>query len=150
MDYKEIYKNWDDLEDCRIHIDLGDGGESVWGKVIGDGSYGINNHPLESNIHWQDIVDSKEVKNLDQIIHRRWKTKVWFSYEPAENEEDDLTRRELIFNASVKQEANVGFFLEGLGYMSFQEELKTSEEIRDKMEAIITDAGVRLFPAGRK
>ena len=146
MDYKEIYKNWDTFPDCKMHIT----GESIWGKVLPDGTYGINNTPLSNVYQWQDIVRSKELpedeaQNL--IIHRRWKLQLHYRYEEPEGatKEESAEQRLKIYDV-LKPLGDPGFWCSGVGYILFEEDL-IPEEAFEIIKKPLADAGITISKA---
>jgi hypothetical protein len=142
MDYnKDIYGKWDTFPDCKMHIT----GEYIWGKVLPDGTYGINNDPLSEAYMWQDIVRSKELpedeaKNL--IIHRRWNTKIFFKYEEPEDKEESLAYRQKIVDM-LCDFGSPGFFWKGVGYILIEEALSLEEAFK-VIEKPLTEAGIKI------
>lgn len=101
MDYNRVYSEWDTLPHCRLATT----GETLWGRVLPDGTFGVDNLPLNEKYRWQDIVTSKNM-DLGEIIHRRWKHMFWISFTP--NPDDSIGERENVCN-----------ILEGVGEFSF-------------------------------
>ena len=69
MNYEEIYEKWEELPSCRIYINLGEGGERCWGRELPDGTYGIDNFPLNWPLQFQDIVKTREVRDINERLH---------------------------------------------------------------------------------
>jgi hypothetical protein len=133
MDYTKIYGGWNSLPDCRIRLDLGDGVEHLWGKMLPDGTFGINNMPLDASYQWQDIVSSQELRNSAALIHRRWKCKTYFCFK--EDPKGDQTLRQTIAETLQARGLYPGFWTTGVGYALFKEDL--GEEASQK---VISDA----------
>jgi len=116
INYDAIYKGWDKLPDCRIRIDLGDGGERLWGKRLPDGTIGLNNDPLYAEYRWQDIV--RENGSRPVVLHRRWNVKLWFEYKPGATETADLKRRKAIVEACKTVDGtHPNFWMAGSGFI---------------------------------
>lgn len=115
VDYAEIYRTWKDLPDTKIRLadDDGGGGESLWGKVLPDGTVGLNNYPLSAGYRWQDIVRPGSFR--PELIHRRWHYDVDFNYEAFEDDEDDVELRAQIDNAVRSAGGVCSFFTKGVG-----------------------------------
>lgn len=119
MNYEEIFAKWDALPDCRIRIDLGDGGENLWGKVLPDGTFGINNMPLHQEYQWQDIVLTQQISSDGETIFRRWGRKVYFTWdEPSDAEAASAARKSLI-RVAVEAGHHPGFWNTGVAYILF-------------------------------
>lgn len=111
MNYAEAYEKWDDLEDCRIRIDTGDGGENMWGKKLENGLIALNNFPLHAEYRYQDVVGSGEAP---EVIHRRWKEEIVFNYDPVEDGDESKKLRERIWDMVEGQGGMMSFFVEGV------------------------------------
>lgn len=127
LNYDVVYEKWDEYPDCRIHIDLGDGGEGMWGKKLPDGTFGISNMPLHTEYQWQDIVRTAKLRDANQLIHRRWNSKVYFKYTPETEEADNLELRKNIYNTLEAAGFNPGFWVDGVGYALIKEKLSENE-----------------------
>ena len=138
--YDTVYDQWDDLPNCRITIP----GEGLWGKELPDGTYGINNMPLSETWQWQDIVRSKNLNDTDpeQLVHRRWLHKLWFSYDEPEGEEEALEVRGKILEA-LKPLGSSGFFCKGQAYLLIQEEI-SPDECRSNIVKALDAVGISL------
>lgn len=150
MNYEQdVYASWDNLPQCRIHIDLGDGGEGCWGRELPDGTYALDNYPLHGEYRWQDVVSSRELRSPDQLVHRRWNTRIHFKFDqpkfdqPKENENQDEARaiRKKIFEALESDDSDPGFWCPGVGYVSFKEAL-TDEEAEAKVTQLLGAVGI--------
>jgi hypothetical protein len=123
LNYDVVYEQWDEYPDCRIHIDLGTGGEGMWGKKLPDGTFGISNMPLHTEYQWQDIVRTAELRDANQLIHRRWNSKVYFKYTPDPEEEANMELRKSIYDTLKSAGFNPGFWVDGVGYALIKENL---------------------------
>lgn len=111
----KIYKNWGKQPASKISIEDSERNrESVWVFVVGDGLVAINNVPIMDDYRWQDIVTMGSSRPT--IVHRRWHTRLWFNYDNADTEKEDLKRRKAIFNA-LKPIGHAGFMWKGLAYI---------------------------------
>jgi len=119
-DYEEIYKNWWTFPDCRIHLSLEGEGEGMWGKELPGGLFGINNEPVSDRYMWQDIVRTKEVRNMLALVHRRWAIKVYFTWDEPEDEKSALPLRKRIHEALQAQGTAPGFMWKNLAYTHFR------------------------------
>lgn len=135
LNYDKIYETWEDLLPCRIRICTDNNGENMWGKLLPDGTYGINNMPLNPAYQWQDIVRSTNIEDEDQLIHRRWNRKCWFAFEEEDTKGESSAFREKIMEALTAAGCYPGFFTKGVGYALFQEKFSD-----DECEAVITKA----------
>lgn len=111
-----IYDNWDRYEQGRLSIGQFNAIEHIWVRILPDGNYGIDNEPLWSRYRYQDIVEPKN--GSPQIIHRRWKSKIWFWYKA---DKDDLPQRRTI-HARLSPHGDTNFFIPGLGFILLKEE----------------------------
>lgn len=139
-DYREIYAQWDELPQCRIHLDLGDGGENCWGRELPDGTYALDNYPLYRAYRWQDVVRTKEIRTPDELIHRRWNTRIYFRFDQPEDA-DEASRK--IFEALDASDADPGFWCRGVGYVSFEVEMTEKEaeaEVTKRLAGVIEPA----------
>jgi hypothetical protein len=151
MDYTKVYEDWDSLPDCRMYIP----GESLWGKVLPDGNYGVNNVPLSGAYRWQDIVLTKQLSEEDSeklIVNRRWKSQVWFRYTVPEGATKEELRevRGKIYEAFLPL-GHPGFYFDGVGYILIEREV-SDEEIYPVIDKILADLGVLPLhrPAGEE
>jgi hypothetical protein len=115
-EYREIYEKWESLPDCRIRIDLGDGGEGMWGKVLPNGLFGINNMPLHTEYQWQDIVSTSELRDKDRLVHRRWNQKIYYKWPEVEDQEASRAQRQKIIDLLKETGYHPGFWSKGTAY----------------------------------
>jgi hypothetical protein len=125
IDPAEVYKNWDSLPNTRTGLVPGEG---MWAKQIAPGVIGLNNSPIHADYRWQDILVGRHV------AHRRWKTQLFYRYEPMETEEEDIERRKLLLEKLKKDGRSLGFMFKGLGYVSFE-----SDDFEACAEALLKD-----------
>jgi len=122
---------WDKLPDCRIHLDLDDGGERLWGKVLPDGTFAINNLPLDGRFQWMDIVRTKNIRSTEDLIHRHWKLKLYYLWdEPTFT--DAMPKRREILDALKSNDLHPGFFCRNVGYALF-----TSDDVQASKQRLI-------------
>jgi len=144
LNYEEdVYAKWEDLPQCRIYLDLGDGGENCWGRELPDGTYALDNYPMYNEYTWQDVVTSKELHRSDQLIHRRWKTRLFYKYEIVGTTHGErLAQRKQITDALLAEgNADPGFWVEGVGTVSFKEELN-DEEAQARVQKLLAKVGI--------
>lgn len=144
LNYDTVYDTWDDLPHCKIRICTDNNGENMWGKLLPDGTYGINNMPLNDAYQWQDIVRSKNIVDEDQLIHRRWNRKCWFAYEEEDTEGESSALREKIMEALSAVGCHPGFWSRGVGYALFQEKL-SDEECEELITKALTSIATPKF-----
>jgi hypothetical protein len=135
MDYAKIYEEWETLPDCKLHMP----GEGLWGKVLPNGYYGVNNMPLHHSYRWQDIVRLRELPDEDDadkvIVHRRWKTQTYYRFtEPAEKDQA-MEMRQKLYDA-LKAIGHPGFVWPGLGYVLLEEEMSDMSAFEKIIEAL--------------
>lgn len=113
---KEFYDNWDSYPDGKINLKDDDLRECVWCKELPGGFKGINNNPITSGHHWQDIL------YMGKVVHRKWEGKLPFFYPPAQTEKEDIERRKIL-NESLNKFGEVWFFYSGMGYIWVEKKL---------------------------
>lgn len=123
MNYEEIYSKWETLPQCRIRVDLGDGGENCWGRELPDGTFALDNYPLHGELLWQDVVSTKNVTSVEQRVHQRWKTRIFFPYPSDEDDDVDAATRESILSTLRANKLEGGFWSKGTAYATFAEEI---------------------------
>lgn len=138
-----IYENWTKHTSIKITIQSSTGErERLWAVVIGsgyaDGSQvvGIDNVPLMPDYRWQDIVQLHKNNDRPNLIYRKWNALIYFHFESAPTQEEDLQRRNTIFEA-LKGIGHPGFLWEGLGYILMEQEQEEAEAIFEKTSASI-------------
>lgn len=150
MDYTSIYEEWDGLPDCRIRIALYDeGGERVWGKVLPDGTFGINNLPLHEEYRYQDIVvpsislGDLVIRDSKALRHRRWKQKVVYGWNEPADEDTGKSIRQKILDLADEQGFYASFWSPGWGSIMLQEDV-TFEEATTRAASLLESLGIKI------
>ena len=145
INYDEVYEKWNELPDCGIRLP----GESMWGKVLPDGNYGINNVPLSPFFRLHDIVLTKNISDEDAdklIVHRRWNGMFWYNYIVPEGlTKDEASEvRKKIYD-ELKPLGQPGFMWVGLGYLMCETDFP-NDEIYPKILECLSKAGIEGRP----
>jgi hypothetical protein len=126
MDYSTIYAKWGELPLDKLAIRFGVGRnamtERIWVRMIdvGKGVYALDNHPLDSDWRWQDVLTVPLSGRDPVLLHRRWNTRLGFLYGPTEQSGADSERlREEIYQA-FSPLGECSFFCEGAGSVFFE------------------------------
>jgi hypothetical protein len=118
----DVYARWDEHDSCRVTIP----GEGMWGKQLpefgGVSLVGMNNMPLDGRYAWQDIYQGSGINlDPDDLVHRRWKNRIWFGYtEDADDKEVGTGQRQRLLDL-LKPIGFPGFFCPGMGYILMEE-----------------------------
>ena len=126
---EEVYSKFDDLPDCRVRINLGDGGERVWAKDLGNGTYALNNYPLYGAFMWQDVVSTQEVTSPDDLVYRRWKSTSYIEYsnEPEDDNEGKNFRAAILSAVAAQEGMTISWWSSGMARISFTKDLPAEE-----------------------
>lgn len=137
----DIYKGFADLPSCRIRIDMGDGGENLWGKELPDGNYALDNDPVHGEWRWQDIVGSRSLSDEGQLLYRRWKGRVYYTYDVAG---DDASKQALWRALSELGKPALSYM--GMGMVLLKEEDGAEEKVAEILSRF-PKAGAQLWKA---
>ena len=140
------FDNIDDHEQMKLSIPWpdGDGGESPWGRQLGDELALLCNEPLYPGYRFHDMVQfSAHNHQVRKVIHRPYPVKLVFSYEnPPERDDgmpwdEDRCRRDIqgVINS---RGAVPGFVTSGNGYAL----------LRDPKHATLIKADLLALDAG--
>ena len=123
VDYDKIYENWKDYPLVkRAAIPQ----EKLWVRVLPSGDIGLDNNPLNEEFRWQDVLRG------GKVIHRRWKTKVWYQYTDVVDDKASEARRGELYEA-LKDLGDPNFFWPGRAYV-----LMESDDAAGHREKVIS------------
>lgn len=115
-------------------------------KVLPGGLFGINNVPLQSEYQWQDIVTSKDIRDLKSLRHRRWNSKLYFQYNEESAAPAAMKQRKAIADALQAKGYEPGFWSEGVAYALFEKVLEEAESFRLLTEVLHGVAMIMPMP----
>lgn len=133
--YEEIRDNLAQFKYIKVHCP----GESMWARDLGNKVALLDNDPLDHNYRWHDFVQlGADNREMGTVLFRVFTKKFGFRWRVKENEAEEATIREALWNSihALGNNYNCSFFCPGLGFV-----LARDEAVPTDIAALLADAG---------